>query len=62
MWTDFEKTFERVGWVRMVKIVKDVGVDWRDRRLILDLYVKQSKKLCKTERRIFRYNSDTAVA
>ena len=37
---DFEKAFDRVDWVRMVKIW-NIGVDWRDRRLIVDLYMKQ---------------------
>ena len=25
----------------MVKILKDIGVDWKERRLIMDLYMKQ---------------------
>jgi hypothetical protein len=38
---DFEKAFDRVNWVKMLKILKDIGVDWRDRRLIADLYMRQ---------------------
>ena len=38
---DFEKAFDRVNWKRMLDILKKVGVDWRDRRLIADLYLNQ---------------------
>ena len=38
---DFEKAFDRVEWKRMLNILKDLGVDWRDRRLICELYLNQ---------------------
>jgi hypothetical protein len=38
---DFEKAFDRVDWVKMLDILKHIGVDWRDRRLICELYMKQ---------------------
>ena len=38
---DFEKAFDRVNWVKMMKILKNIGVDWRDRRLIKTLYMNQ---------------------
>ena len=38
---DFEKAFDRIDWVKMVKILKKIGVDWRDRRLIMNLYMNQ---------------------
>ena len=38
---DFEKTFDRIDWVKMVKILKKIGVDRRDRRLIMNLYMNQ---------------------
>ena len=38
---DFEKAFDRVNWVRMMNILKRIGVDWRDRRLIEALYMNQ---------------------
>ena len=31
---DFEKAFDRIDWVMMLKILRKVGVDWRDRILI----------------------------
>ena len=38
---DFEKAFDRVSWMKMLNILKDLGVDWRDRRLIANLYMRQ---------------------
>ena len=29
--TDFEKAFDRVDWFKLLKVLKDIGVDWRDR-------------------------------
>ena len=38
---DFEKAFDRVNWTKMMEILKEIEVDWRDRRLIVDLYMRQ---------------------
>ena len=38
---DFEKAFDRVDWVMMLDILKSIRVDWRDRRLIRNLYMQQ---------------------
>ena len=38
---DYEKAFDRVNWVKMMDTLKQLGVDWRDRRLIWELYTKQ---------------------
>jgi len=38
---DFEKAFDRVDWVKLLKILKNMGVDWKDRRLIMNLYMNQ---------------------
>jgi len=38
---DFEKAFDRIDWVLMLKILKKIGVDWKDRRLITSLYMSQ---------------------
>ena len=38
---DFKKAFERRDWVKMFRILKDVHVDWKDRRLLKDLYMRQ---------------------
>jgi len=38
---DFEKAFDHVDWVRLLQILKSIGVDWKDRRLIMNLYLHQ---------------------
>ena len=38
---DFEKAVDRVNWVRMMDILKSLQVDWRDRRMIAELYMRQ---------------------
>ena len=38
---DFEKAFDRVNWVKMMEVLKSLDVDWRDRRMIYQLYMKQ---------------------
>src|SRR6476619_264400 len=36
-----EKAFERVNWGKMIKVLQSVGVDWRDRIMISELYMNQ---------------------
>ncbi|CAF0993956.1 unnamed protein product [Didymodactylos carnosus] len=38
---DFEKAFDRVNWKKLMEILKKIGVDWKDRRLIKNLYLNQ---------------------
>ena len=38
---DFEKAFDRIDWVLLLKILRNIGVDWKDRRLIMNLYMYQ---------------------
>jgi endonuclease/exonuclease/phosphatase family metal-dependent hydrolase len=39
---DFEKAFDRVDWKILLETLKDIGVDWRDRRMIKNLYMNQT--------------------
>jgi len=34
----FEKAFDRVNWYKLMTILQSMGVDWRDRKLIWNLY------------------------
>src|SRR6476469_1945605 len=38
---DFENGFDRVNWEKMMKVLQSIGVDWRDRRMINELYINQ---------------------
>ena len=38
---DFEKAFDRVNWEKLTEILEKIGIDWRDRRLIRNLYMAQ---------------------
>ena len=39
---DCEKAFNRVHWTYLFDVLKRIGVDWRDRRMIATLYMNQS--------------------
>ena len=38
---DFEKAFDRVNWIKILEILKSIGIDWRDRKLVMNLYLQQ---------------------
>ena len=38
---DYEKAFDRVEWTKLMTILQNIGVDWRYRKLIWNLYNKQ---------------------
>ena len=38
---DIEKAFDRIRWDKLMEILKKIGVDWRERRLIKELYMGQ---------------------
>lgn len=42
---DYEKAFDRVDWKKLLEIMKAVGIDWRDRRAIGNLYMNQTVTL-----------------
>ena len=39
---DFEKAFDRVNWELLLRALKKRGVDWKDKRMIANLYMNQS--------------------
>lgn len=39
---DLEKAFDRMEWNRLLEILRIKGVDWKERRLIKNLYMNQS--------------------
>ena len=39
---DYEKAFDRVNWVKLMAVLQSIGIDWRDRKLIKNLYWKQT--------------------
>src|SRR6476469_8010341 len=38
---DFEKAFDSMNWEKMMKVLQSIGVDWRGRRMISELYMNQ---------------------
>ena len=48
---DRQKGFDRVNWTKLMQILKRIGIDWRERRLISKLYVEQKVKYNWTEER-----------
>jgi len=42
---DWQTAFDRVNWTILMQILKESGIDWRERRLISKLYVAQSVKV-----------------
>ena len=39
---DYEKAFDQVNWKKLTEILADLGVDWKDRRLVAALYMGQT--------------------
>jgi hypothetical protein len=37
-----KKAFDRVNWTKLMQILKGTGIDWRERRIIRNLYMAQS--------------------
>jgi hypothetical protein len=42
---DWQKEFDRVNWTKLMQILKGTGIDWRERRLITNLYMAQNVKV-----------------
>jgi len=42
---DWQKASDRVNWTKLMQILKGIGIDWREKRLISNLYMAQSVKV-----------------
>jgi len=42
---NWQKAFDRVNWTKLMQILKRNGIDWRERRFIRKLYMKQKVKV-----------------
>jgi hypothetical protein len=42
---DLQKAFDLVKWTKLTQILKGAGINWRERRLISNLYMAQSVKV-----------------
>jgi len=45
-YVDYEKAFDRVNWEKLMTVLKSIGVDWRDRRLI-GIFIKDNRHQCR---------------
>ena len=39
---DYEKAFDRVHWPKLMEVLAKIGVDYRDRKMIWNLYMNQT--------------------
>ena len=42
---DWRKAFDRINWTKLLAMLRNIGVNWRERRLIRNLYMGQRVKL-----------------
>ena len=42
---DWQKAFGHVNWAKLMQILKRTDIDWRERRLISELYMDQRVKV-----------------
>jgi len=42
---DWQKAFDHVNWTKLMQILKRIGINWRERRLISKLYMEQKVKV-----------------
>ena len=42
---DWQKAFDRVNWTKLMQILMETSIDWRERILISNLYMNQSVKV-----------------
>ena len=42
---EWQKAFDRINWTKLMQILRETSIDWRERRLISNLYMAQSVKV-----------------
>ena len=42
---EWQKAFDRVKWTKLMQILKRIGINWRERRMISKLYMEQKVKV-----------------
>ena len=42
---DYEKAFDRVHWPKLMEVLAKIGVDYRDRKMIWNLYMNQTESV-----------------
>jgi len=42
---DWQKEFDLVNWTKLMQILEETGINWRERRLINRFYVDQCVKV-----------------
>ena len=45
VFVDLGKAFDKVDWKKLMGILKKIGVDWKERKLLSNLYMKQRRKV-----------------
>jgi len=45
MYVDYEKASNRVNWKKLMNALRRIGVDWKDRRLMGNLYMGQKVRI-----------------
>ena len=42
---NWQKAFDRVHWTKLMQLLKETGIDWRERRSVSKLHIDQSVKI-----------------
>jgi hypothetical protein len=42
---DWQKAFDQVNWTKLMQILKETGIAWRERKLISNLYMAENVKV-----------------
>ena len=58
---DWQKAFDRVDWTKLLEMLRNIGVNWRERRLICNLYMGQrvKRRLNQGDTTVFRLEEES---